>query len=466
MKKYGVLSLIFVIFILLVSCNKEETIETVDFSNMFVDLSESVSLGISIKEDNKELNGNSSINLFNNMQGVSAENIGGQPVLTMIDENGDYSEVIYFNENEEEIDMPYYLISLDIIGDFVFLAYVNEYMFENECRSDINLCEFNQNYREEEFGVIGIFGLLDLALNVVQDGGPDELRFIMIEKNSGKVFDLAEIYFDILDTDSDGVSNYEMWTYVYVYDDLIYFNAYSWSGPLTIMDFNDETQNLDIETFIPSAIGVRYLFRTPKGTTFMIIDDEYSFLKSDNITFGSIDDYFETHNEFSINSFEGFIVYEDKIVYIIDLESGGLILTTNYDDEIIDAFSIPTVGGGLTAIKLSEDLILIGDLLIDISELESTMLDIGYSYEYFKSANNIVILSEDNLFLIDYISKEVSLIDENINLEDDSNIYYVTYSVNVGISKVYKKFIYSTGEIIVGEYVPPTTEVFSVQPLN
>lgn len=494
MKKLLMLVLPIMIIFGLGACGKEETQIEADFTNASVNLSGAVSLGISMKNNDTELNNSSSYNIFNNTQGVSADEVEEQLVLTMIDEDGVYKEVVYLDEDGNEVEIPYYLTSLEIVGDFIFLSYVEERYFHEMCSDDINLCGIDQGGEKARFGSNDKFEWLDFVLENIDDENGFDVKYIVIEKNSGKVFDLGDIYFDILDTDNNGYSDYGLRVLLYVYEDLIYINDTDISGPLTIIDYNEETMNMDVETFLPSAIGIEYLFRTPLGTTILKMNDEYSYLKSDNLTFGQVDEYFEDFNskalevlqaenldysfnmeDFSIENIAGFIPYEDKIVYLLNTTYGGFVLITNHSDEIINIFKVPdSLGVNFddyqNPIKLTEDLIIKNNLLIDISESTVELLDIQNEYTYFKSENSIAIYSYTDLLKIDYLTKEVVVIDENITFEDPEDeeygILYLYYSVNVGVSKQYKKYILSTGEVITGDYVPPIVEVFSVRPLN
>jgi hypothetical protein len=123
-------------------------------------------------------------------------------------ENGEVGSLDFLNSNGEVVDIPYHLIFVENYGDFIYLAYSN---WPKEYLLGIT--------QQDGFRKLFHFAYSNLSSNDFQ------FQFALVEKNSGKVFDLKEEILNQHSAPDSNASNYLGSSLVYLPDGFAFINS-------------------------------------------------------------------------------------------------------------------------------------------------------------------------------------------------------------------------------------------------
>lgn len=143
------------------------------FSNLNVDISQSNALGVGMINPTAPLNGR------RNQAGSSEDNEFNK--LLKVNEDGEVEIIRFYNEGDNEVQIPFHPILIENYGDFTYVVYADwpaEYVGEGH--NFIFKRLFWTSYGQETWNRDKLFNF----------------EFIAIHKASGKVFDLKESIID------------------------------------------------------------------------------------------------------------------------------------------------------------------------------------------------------------------------------------------------------------------------------
>jgi hypothetical protein len=205
------------------------------FSNLNVDISQSNALGVGMINPTAPLNGR------RNQAGSSEDNEFNK--LLKVNEDGEVEIIRFYNEGENEVQIPFHPILIEPFGEFIYIIY-----------SDWP-AEYHQILQSSQNQLKFIFWqtYLDLAYN---NDKPFQYEFIAIHALSGKVFDLKEQILDLLTENKTLIS-----TLVYLVDGFSYITQMSQQNNEVCINrgmFNSENQVIDMTKVCTDVIDNFY----------------------------------------------------------------------------------------------------------------------------------------------------------------------------------------------------------------
>jgi hypothetical protein len=453
-----------------ITSEEQSTVKFSSFSELKVDLTQIKKLAVYKNNQSTIQNGRKNQ--------VSNQN---SSILVGYNEEGDLVPIIYLNSEDQQVTIPYNLFSIEIVGDFSYLIYIpspyNPMTFELESFEQLMYSVGRYENQKEMVGR----SLFVRALHSVFKSWQNQIQFILLHNESGKLFDMRSVLnlFDYVNNDWS-LGHLEL---ISLFKEKIYFfvsfKSSSSPTPTSVckveLAFNNEESNLDkIQTC--TSIPINPIFISESGYFIYQLGGKYYFASSDLSTTGDFTYYSSTMTEIDgkiiILSGQSFIVFDSYFNFLTEIQNELLLEFNNnisnyswfmnkngYD--IFGPFQIHT--SQVTIFKINFQTFQIEKLEIDVS-LNSAISAFAIIYEgsVYLLSTEIIKLDQNDL---------ISTLDDNIfsfkNSYSNMAISgYVEYYQVQGLNQINKYLNLQTGEIFLESESRPTITVTQVQPIN
>jgi hypothetical protein len=376
--------------------------------------------------------------------------------------------LLYLNSEDNEIQVPYSVISLEVVGDFSYIVY-SSLQSSEELLSYIN----NQSNL--------YFGQSRFEAAIKQSAQDEKIQFILLHNVSGKLFDMRQVM--NLQRDFWGVQNDRvMWLFE---EKITYFMRVGNPRNVCKTDlvFNDIEENLT-KTEICTGVPFFPMFASKNGYFIYELAQEYYYASSDFSVVGDITELIVTgfpivkevgENIVLLSVLNAkFVVFDStfQILEELSLETINDFRFSHFTERVwlfdLDGFSyfgpLDTQASSANIWKINFENLELSRLTVPVSDTESNenIKLVFYENKIYVSSKKIIKIELDETF---------STLEDNVyQFKNDSlnmiTTGYAEYFKVQGLSQINKYLNLQTGEVFLEGESRPTVTVTQVQPLN
>jgi len=394
---------------------------------------------------------------------------------------GEQTPLVYLNDENQEVRVPYSVFSFEVVGDFSYIVYYNSLVqselesLENSLiRSTVNHLDVLKSIDSTNF---------EILLKYRSYGQLSTTPFIILHNKSGKLFNAITT---IRSESESNDGNY--WVTINLFtpfeNKIIYFYNYSCKVELVF----DELDYALTKTEVCSTLEIYPIFVHETGYFAYIFDDEVLYASSDFSVTGNLTKYlgigdfpsyrnsmvnnvFKSVGErivaFSIKGNLNFVVFdgafsliEEKTEVFQDgVPPSGIKWLFNRDGYDFFTTYVPSLS---FLYYFNFETLLFGSLIESHPNYSNNFTYLVFEGNLYEFGPNIRVLNNDNTFLT---------LEQNTNLITNSfasilKTGYVEYTQAQGLTQIKKSLNLQTGEIYLESESRPTITGTQVQPIN
>ena len=443
------------------------------FSNLKIDLS-------SIKQIGMYKNSQASVNGRKYNQNTNQNST----YLIGYNENGEAMPLIYLNSQDEIVQNPYSVFSLEVVGDFSYIVFYNDNHVDalNLLNEYLRMSTIHGSQQSRSLGST-TFEVLFKAVGgqTVFMSLQERWAFIILHNQSGKLFNAdaaVELSPYLDDNDSLVVSNVLLFSMFE--NKIIYFvkRVNTCKGTLVF----DEANNTLSKTEVCTSLDIIPIFVHNNGYFVYSFNNKVSFASPDFSSTGDLSVYFE--RLITVN--QSFKSVGEQIVLLTSRNESSFLLFSG-EFELVEEKS--EVYG--RAFYVQESVWMFNKNGWDYYDANSIIYSVNFSnfefnyssfdgefpplnqffstYKYlvfegslYQIATKIQVLNTENTFY----TLESDIYQVNNDLFDVFSSGYLEYSKTQGLTQINKYLNLQTGEIFLESESRPTITVTQVQPIN
>jgi hypothetical protein len=426
---------------------------------------------------------NSSTPLGRRANGGSNSN-QNESYLVGYNNEGDLAPLVYLNDENDEVKVPYSVFSFEVVGDFSYIVYYNS-------KDKFVLSSFESTITESlKFNSYLTRSLESTQFEVLlkQHGGGQIngiQAFVILHNQSGKLFDAVKTMELYPYQYENGFASVGLLLFTPLENKIIYFarRQNTCKGEL---EFN-ELDNTLTKTEVCSPLNIKPIFVHETGYFVYTFNNEVFFASPDFSITGNLTSYFVTSTPdrnmvfksvgenivmISGKSVSSFVVFDGSFSLIEEknevLEGGNNLsnFAWLFSKNGYDYFSKE---GDFTVLHY------VNFQTFDYRSLIETPTDfpalpqywpshkyIVYEGRLYQLGENIRVLEDNNSFSI--LEQNVYEVTNDINLMIKTG--YLEYTQTQGLSQINKSLNLKTGEIYLQSESRPVITITQVQPIN
>jgi hypothetical protein len=380
---------------------------------------------------------------------------------------GDTVPLLYSNSQNEQVQMPFSVLSLEVVGDFSYIVYYDSQAGNTKQYLESTLSH-NSEYRQ--------LGGTKFEVLLKSTGYFYHQAYIIMHNKTGKLFDALDTI-NLKDSLVDGQLTRHLQLFTPFYDKIIYFTRSNntCKGELR---FN-EADNTLTKTEVCTSLEITPIFVHENGNFVYTFDSKTSYASADFSVTNDLSSYFDypiarnmvfksvgqnivmlsdkSPSKFLV--FDGNFSLKEEVSFQVELLVGLDSFTWRFNKGGFDYFSL--INGGKSYIYIVD----FENLTIEIVVEEITFnlhRFIDFENKIFQIGTSLRVLNEN----LTYSTLEEGVYEVTNEIWEIVSSGYVEYTQTQGLTQINKYLNLRTGEIYLESESRPTITVTQVQPIN
>ncbi len=406
--------------------------------------------------------------------------------LVGYNDNGDEIPLDYLDSDNVEVEVPYSVFSLEVIGDFSYIVYYN-----SNITTGLSSLESTLYYDYGPWGAwsgksLGMtnFEILLKTFGPHTEGNPGAHAFIISHNESGKLFDavvaLSMGYFD----DGNMQLSVDLQLLTLFDDKIVYFkNSFPETDTCRGELVFDASSNTLTKTEVCTPLYIKPIFTHYNGYFVYTFNNEVSFASPDFSITGDLTKYFTST---AIQRNTVFKSVGENIVMITNLmPSSFVVFNSNFEvleektDELergyylvevywlfnkngFDYFNSNSIIHYVNFETFEYGIVDFNDQFPPLNQFSQTYKYLVFDNNLYQIGSKIQTLGINNVF----ITLESNVFEIKGDFTKILTDGYVQYSQVSGLSQINKYLNLQTGEIYLESESRPTITVTQVQLIN
>jgi hypothetical protein len=380
---------------------------------------------------------------------------------------GDTVPLLYSNSQNEQVQMPFSVLSLEVVGDFSYIVYYDSQAGNTKQYLESTLSH-NSEYRQ--------LGGTKFEVLLKSTGYSIHQAYIIMHNKTGKLFDALDTI-NLKDSLVDSQLARHLQLFTPFYDKIIYFTRSNntCKGELR---FN-EADNTLTKTEVCTSLEITPIFVHENGNFVYTFDSKTSYASADFSVTNDLSSYFDypiarnmvfksvgqnivmlsdkSPSKFLV--FDGNFSLKEEVSFQVELLVGLDSFTWRFNKGGFDYFSL--INGGKSYIYIVD----FENLTIEIVVEEITFnlhRFIDFENKIFQIGTSLRVLNEN----LTYSTLEEGVYEVTNEIWEIVSSGYVEYTQTQGLTQINKSLNLQTGEIFLESESRPTITVTQVQPIN